>query len=62
MFGEKPAENSESRIVHDEWRWTDLTYIVEFKHPLNKLVRNKPRANRGLKTIKSKPRKMPIKE
>lgn len=38
MFGEKPAENSEPRIVHDEWRWTDLTYVVEFKHPLTDLV------------------------
>lgn len=38
MFGEKPAENSETRIVHDEWKWTNPTYIVEFKHPLTDLV------------------------
>lgn len=35
MFGEKPAENNASnRIVHEEWRWTHPTYIVEFKHRL----------------------------
>ena len=34
MFGNKPAENNETRIIHDEWNWTNPTYIVEFKHPL----------------------------
>jgi hypothetical protein len=35
MFGEKPAENiAPNRIVHEEWRWTHPTYIVEFKHRL----------------------------
>jgi hypothetical protein len=35
MFGEKPAENNApNRIVHEEWRWTHPTYIVEFKHRL----------------------------
>ena len=35
MFGEKPAENnSVPRIVHEEWRWTHPTYIVEIKHRL----------------------------
>ena len=38
MFGNKPAETTESRIVHDEWNWTNPTYIVEFKHPLTDLV------------------------
>ena len=38
MFGDKPAENNETRIVHDEWNWTNPTYIVEFKHPLTDLV------------------------
>ncbi|MEO8766010.1 MAG: M1 family metallopeptidase [Ginsengibacter sp.] len=38
MFGNKPAENTETRIVHDEWNWTNTTYIVEFKHPLHDLV------------------------
>ena len=37
MFGEKPAENNETRIVHDEWRWTHPYYIVEFKHRLTDL-------------------------
>jgi hypothetical protein len=35
MFGEKPNENaSQKREVHEEWRWTHPTYIVEFKHRL----------------------------
>ncbi|MDQ2720764.1 MAG: M1 family metallopeptidase [Bacteroidota bacterium] len=38
MLGNKPAENSEKRIVHDEWNWTNPTYVVEFKHPLNQLI------------------------
>ncbi len=38
MFGNKPAESQEARIVHDEWNWTNPTYIVEFKHPLTDLV------------------------
>ncbi len=31
MFGEKPTENKTPRYVHEEWRWTHPTYIVEFK-------------------------------
>lgn len=38
MFGNKPAENDEKRIVHEEWNWTNPTYVVEFKHPLTDLV------------------------
>jgi hypothetical protein len=38
MLGEKPAENKEKRFVHDEWNWTNPTYVLEFKHPLNELV------------------------
>ncbi|MEO8108395.1 MAG: M1 family metallopeptidase [Ginsengibacter sp.] len=38
MFGNKPAESNETRIVHDEWNWTNPTYVVEFKHPLTDLV------------------------
>jgi aminopeptidase N len=35
MFGEKPNENTvQKREVHDEWRWTHPTYIVEFKRRL----------------------------
>jgi hypothetical protein len=35
MYGEKPSENAaQSRTVHEEWRWTHPTYIVEFKHRL----------------------------
>ena len=35
MFGEKPNENAaQKREVHEEWRWTHPTYIVEFKHRL----------------------------
>jgi len=39
MFGNKPAENKETRIVHKEWNWTNPTYIVEFNHPLNQLTK-----------------------
>lgn len=37
MFGEKPAENNTPRVVHEEWRWTHTTYIVEFKRKLTDL-------------------------
>ena len=36
-FGEKPTENKTPRIVHEEWRWTHTTYIVEFKRRLTDL-------------------------
>jgi len=26
MYGEKPAENTIPRIVHEEWRWTHPDY------------------------------------
>jgi hypothetical protein len=38
MFGIKSTENSEVRIVHNEWNWTNPTYVVEFKHPLHELI------------------------
>ncbi|MFM2326686.1 MAG: hypothetical protein RIR31_888 [Bacteroidota bacterium] len=35
MFGEKANENAtQKREVHEEWRWTHPTYIVEFKQRL----------------------------
>ena len=34
LFGEKPAENKTPRIVHEEWKWTHTTYVVEFKRKL----------------------------
>ncbi|MGF2413029.1 M1 family metallopeptidase [Ferruginibacter sp.] len=35
MFGEKPNEDpKQKREVHEEWRWTHPTYIVEFKQRL----------------------------
>ena len=37
MYGEKPSEDKTKRIVHEEWRWTHPTYIVEFKHRLTDL-------------------------
>ena len=39
MLGKKPAENSEKRIVHHAWNWTNPTYVVEFNRPLNQLVK-----------------------
>lgn len=38
MLGNKPAESKQTRFTHDEWNWTNPTYIVEFKHPLNQLI------------------------
>jgi hypothetical protein len=29
MYGEKPAEDANARIIHPEWRWTHPTYIIE---------------------------------
>lgn len=37
MFGEKKAENTTQRIVHEEWRWTHPTYVIEFKKRLTDL-------------------------
>jgi len=37
MYGEKPAENKTTRIIHEEWRWTHPTYVVEFKRKLTDL-------------------------
>jgi hypothetical protein len=38
MYGEKPNEDpKQKREVHEEWRWTHPTYIVEFKHRLTDL-------------------------
>jgi hypothetical protein len=35
MFGEKPNENAnQKREIHEVWRWTHPTYIVEFKRRL----------------------------
>lgn len=35
MYGEKPNENpAQKREVHEEWRWTHPTYVLEFKHRL----------------------------
>ncbi len=37
MFGEKASENKSPRIVHEEWKWTHPTYVVEFKRKLTDL-------------------------
>jgi len=35
MYGDKAPENdTEKRVVHEEWRWTHPTYNIEFKHRL----------------------------
>lgn len=37
MYGVKSAENDKPRIVHEEWKWTHPTYIVESKRRLTDL-------------------------
>ena len=38
MFGAKPNENiAQKFILHEEWRWTHPTYVVEVKAKLNDL-------------------------
>lgn len=38
MFGEKPNENASiNREVHEEWKWTHPTYVVDFKRRLTDL-------------------------
>ncbi|TWI83889.1 hypothetical protein IQ13_2008 [Lacibacter cauensis] len=37
MFGAKPAEDNTPRIVHDAWKWTHPTYVIEFDKPLRDL-------------------------
>jgi hypothetical protein len=38
MYGDKPAENATPRYVHEEWRWTHPTYILEVKRKLTDLM------------------------
>lgn len=39
MYGNKPVENKQQpRTIHEEWKWTHPTYIVESKHRLTELV------------------------
>ncbi len=37
MFGNKPSEYNTIRTVHEEWRWTHPTYVIEFKRKLTDL-------------------------
>ena len=38
MFGEKPDESANrKRVVHEEWRWTHPTYVVELNRRLTDL-------------------------
>ncbi len=39
MYGDKPAENNTPRDVHEEWRWTHPTYILEVKRKLTDLIK-----------------------
>ena len=34
LFGEKPVENTTTSIVHEAWKWTHTTYVIEFKRKL----------------------------
>jgi Peptidase family M1 domain len=39
MYGNKPVENNEVvREIHEPWRWTHPTYIVQFKKRLTELT------------------------
>jgi hypothetical protein len=38
LFGEKPAEDgTENRVVHEAWKWTHPTYVVEISGRLSNL-------------------------
>jgi hypothetical protein len=37
MFGEKPAENNTTRIMHPSWKWTHSTYTLTFNRRLTEL-------------------------
>jgi hypothetical protein len=37
MFGEKPAEDTLSRKVYPEWKWTHDTYIIESARRLGEI-------------------------
>ena len=34
MYGQKPAENTTLRTVHEEWKWTHPTYVFETNRKL----------------------------
>lgn len=38
MLGNKPSENNDKRVIHDEWNWTNPTYNASFKNRLIDLV------------------------
>ena len=55
MFGNKQNENSaQPYIVHEEWRWTHPTYILEFKHKLTDLVKAEIDPSRRMADIERK--------
>jgi len=54
MFGNKPAESNETRLMHKEWNWTNPTYIVEFSHPLSQLIQAEIDPSRRMADIVSK--------
>jgi hypothetical protein len=54
MFANKPAENKTTRILHEEWRWTHPTYIVEIKHKLTDLRNVEVDASQRMADIEGK--------
>jgi hypothetical protein len=37
MYGEKPAEDSTSRFIHEPWKWTHPQYVFETMRNLKDL-------------------------
>ncbi|MEO6489758.1 MAG: M1 family metallopeptidase [Ferruginibacter sp.] len=55
MFGNKENENStQSFIVHEEWKWTHPTYVVEFKHKLTDLIKAEVDPSRRMADVERK--------
>jgi hypothetical protein len=54
MYGTKPAETDNKPIVHEEWKWIDPTYIVEFKRRLTDLKEAEIDPTRRLADIERK--------
>lgn len=38
MRGEKPAETNDKRIVHEDWPWTNPSYVLSVDRPISDIV------------------------
>jgi len=37
MYGQKPAEDGTTRIIHDEWKWVNPEYQLPLEHGIKEI-------------------------